>query len=62
MPNNRKQFLGPNAGSLRDPTSNAQEHGRNRNPPRYMEMGGFSSAKKGFAKNSRRLTKPGDTV
>ena len=62
MAQNRRQFLGPQAGSIRDPVSNAKEHGRNRNPPRYMEMGGFSSARKGFAKNDKRLTKPGDTV
>ena len=62
MADNRKKFLAPNAGTLRDPTSNAKEHGRMRNPPRYMEMGGFSSARKGFAKNDKRLTKPGDTV
>lgn len=62
MANGGRRFLAPNAGSLRDPTSNAKEHGRNRNPPRYLEMGGFSSARKGFAKNDKRLTKPGDTV
>jgi hypothetical protein len=60
MADNRKKFLGPNAGTLRDPTSNSLTHGRMRNPPRYMEMGGFSSAKKGFFKNDKKLTSPGD--
>jgi len=55
MADNRKKFLGPNAGTLRDPTSNAKEHGRMRNPPRFMEMGGFSSAQKGIKKNDKKL-------
>lgn len=62
MANRGRQFLAPNAGSLRDPTSNAKEHGRMRCPPRFMEMGGFSSARKGFSKNDKKLSKPGDTV
>jgi hypothetical protein len=55
MAENRKKFLGPNAGVLRDPTSNALEHGRMRNPPRFMEMGGFNGKTKGFHKNDKRL-------
>jgi hypothetical protein len=63
MADNRRKFLGPNAGTLRDPISNSKEHGRMRNPPRYMDdMGGWTSGKKGFARNDKRLTKPGDTV
>lgn len=60
MADNRKKFLGPNAGTLRDPTSNSKEHGRMRNPPRMMEMGGFSSTRKGFFKNDKKLTGTGD--
>jgi hypothetical protein len=59
---NRRRFLAPNAGTLRDPTSNAKEHNRNRNPPRFMEMGGASSAKKMINKNDKRLTGTGDVV
>jgi hypothetical protein len=62
MADNRRKFLGPNAGTLREPTSNAKEHGRMRNPPRMMEMGGFSSIKKGFYKNDKKLTGTGDVV
>jgi len=53
---NRKKFLGPNAGTLRDPTSNSLEHGRMRNPPRMMEMGGFDRTGKGFHKNDKKLS------
>jgi hypothetical protein len=59
---NRRRFLGPNSGVLRDPTSNAKEHNRNRNPPRFMTMGGASSARKMIQKNERRLTGTGDVV
>lgn len=59
MATNRKKFLGPNAGTLRDPTSNAKEHGRMRNPPRYAEIGGLSSAGKAIFKNGANLSKPG---
>lgn len=55
MAQSNRKFLGPNAGVLRDPTSNAKEHGRVRNPPRYMEMGGFSNGNKGFFKNDHKL-------
>ena len=62
MANNRKKFLGPNAGTLRDPTSNAREHGKMRNPPRLMEMGGWDSIRKGFHKNDKRLASVGASV
>lgn len=55
MADNRKKFLGPNAGTLRDPTSNEKRHGRMANPPRMMEMGGFDSTRKGFEKNDKKL-------
>lgn len=55
MADNRRKFLGPNAGTIRDPTSNALEHGRMRNPPRMMEMGGWDSTRKGFKKNDHKL-------
>lgn len=53
---NRRKFLGPNAGVLRDPTSNAKAHGRMMNPPRMMEMGGFDRTNKGFFKNDKKLS------
>ena len=62
MAMNTRKFLGPNAGSLRDPTSNALTHGRMANPPRMMEMGGFNSTKKGFSKNDKRLAPVGSSV
>jgi len=62
MADNRKKFLGPNAGTLRDPTSNDKRHGRMANPPRLMEMGGWDSTRKGFASNDKKLAKPGPSV
>lgn len=62
MADNRRKFLGPNAGTLRDPTSNQLEHGRMRNPPRMMEMGGFDSTKKGLHKNDKRIAPVGSSV
>lgn len=55
MADNRKKFLGPNAGTLRDPTSNEKRHGRVANPPRMMEMGGWDRTSKGFEKNDKKL-------
>lgn len=61
MADNRRKFLGPNAGTLRDPTSDAKEHGRMRNPPRYVQIGkGWQS--RGMSKNDKKLSKPGDTT
>ena len=62
MAQNRKRFLGPNSGTLRDPTSNALQHGRARNPPRMMEMGGWDNVRKGFFKNDKRLASVGESV
>lgn len=61
MPGNRQKYLGPNAGVIRDPTSNALEHGRMRNPPRYVEVGGRWQSRS-FHKNDKKLSKPGDTT
>jgi hypothetical protein len=46
---------------MRDPTSNAKEHGRMRNPPRYNEVGGRWQSR-GVSRNDKKLGKPGDTV
>jgi hypothetical protein len=62
MADQRKKFLGPNAGTLRDPTSNSLEHGRMRNPPRMMEMGGFDSTRKGMRKNDKKLSSVAGSV
>lgn len=62
MADNRKKFLGPNAGTIRDPTSNALDHGRVRNPPRLMEMGGWDNVRKGFFKNDKRLSPVASSV
>ncbi len=62
MADNRKKFLGPNAGTLRDPVTNEKAHGRMRNPPRFNEFGGFSSARKGVATNDAKLVKVGPSV
>lgn len=62
MADNRKKFLGPNAGTLRDPTNNSLEHGRMRNPPRMMEMGGFDSTRKGMKKNDHKLASVAGSV
>lgn len=62
MAQNRRKFLGPNAGTLRDPTSNALEHGRMRNPPRMMVMGGWDSTKKGMYRSDKRLSSVAGSV
>lgn len=62
MAANRKKFLGPNAGTLRDPVSNAQKHGKMVNPPRFPQFGGFSNSTKAISKNDMRLTSVGGSV
>lgn len=62
MADNRKKFLGPNAGTMRDPTSNSLEHGRMRNPPRMMVMGGWDTTRKGFKKSDKKLASVGNSV
>jgi hypothetical protein len=49
----------PSGRGMREPTSNRKENGRVVNPPRYPEMGGFSSAAKGFKRNDKSIRKPG---
>jgi hypothetical protein len=61
MASNRRQWLGPASYSMRDPTSNAKEHGRMRNVPRYNEVGGRWQSR-GVSRNDKKLGKPGDTV
>jgi len=58
---NRRQWLGPASYSMRDPLSNALNHGRMRNPPRYNEVGGLWQ-RRGVFRNDKKLGKPGDTV
>lgn len=52
----------PSSRGLRSPTSNEQMNGRVKNPPRYAEMGGFTSNRKGFKKNNMGIKTPGDTI
>lgn len=52
----------PSSRGMRNPTSNEKQNGRITNPPRFAEMGGFTSTRKGFKKNNMAIKKPGDTV
>lgn len=49
----------PSSRGRRDPVSNQQQNGQVVNPPRFAEMGGFTSARKGFKKNDKSIKKPG---
>ena len=51
----------PSSRGIRSPTSNEKNNGQIVNPPRMAEMGGFTSTRKGFAKNNMTIKKPGDT-
>lgn len=51
----------PSSKGMREPTSNEQNNGQVVNPPRYAEMGGFTSGRKGFKSNDKKIKKPGDT-
>ena len=51
----------PSSRGIRSPTSNEKQNGQIANPPRMAEMGGFSSTRKGFARNNMSIKKPGDT-
>jgi hypothetical protein len=62
MADNRRKFLGPNAGTIRDPTSNSLEHGRMRNPPRWMEMSTFMPGKPSFHANDKKLASVASSV
>lgn len=54
----------PGEKGRRDPTSNGQQNGRITNPPRYAEIGGMKSARKGFgeAPNNMRIVPPGGSA
>lgn len=52
----------PRKAPMRAPTSNEKANGRIMNPPRYPEIGGFTSAQKGFKNNNYKIRKPGDTI
>lgn len=52
----------PSGRGKRDPLSNEQNNGRVVNPPRYAEMGGMTSSRKGFKKNDKSIQKPGDAA
>jgi hypothetical protein len=60
MAQNRRKFLGPNAGTIRDPLSDSLEHGRMRNPPRTMEMSNFR--KNAMKKNDKKLASVAGSV
>lgn len=49
----------PTGRGMREPTSNQQQNGRIVNPPRYAEIGGFTSGQKGFKRNDKSIRKPG---
>ncbi len=49
--------------SIREPTDNSKEKGNIRNPPRFAELGGLSSAKvRGLARNEFSVRPPGSTI
>jgi hypothetical protein len=52
----------PGEAGRRDPTSNKQQNGRITNPPRYAEMGGYTSGRKGISANDKRIVLPGPSV
>lgn len=49
----------PKSARLRSPTSNAKENGPFVNPPRYPQLGGFTSAS-ATPKNGMAVKKPTD--
>jgi hypothetical protein len=52
----------PRRAPMRAPTSNEKQNGRIENPPRYPEIGGFTSAGRGFRNNRMKVRKPGDAA
>jgi len=49
--------------SIRQPTDNSKEKGNIRNPPRFAELGGLSSAKvRGLNRNEFSVKPPGATM
>lgn len=57
-----RELFKPSEKGKRDPVSNTQQNGRITNPPRFAQMGGFRSARRGMEKNQMGIKKPGDTV
>lgn len=51
-------YLKPSSKNFRQPTSNAKQNGNVMNPPRYPEIGGFTSAAKGPSKNGFSVKAP----
>ena len=58
------EYLKPSPKGKRDILSNSKSNGRILNPPRFAELGGLSSARKGGAmkKNNLTIKKPGDSA
>lgn len=46
MPAQRRLFMPADSLQIRDPLTNDKRHGNIMNPPRYMEIGGMTSANK----------------
>ena len=52
----------PREKGMRDPLDNNRRNGRVVNPPRYAQLGGLSSGKRGTVKNDMVIKKPGGTI
>ena len=50
-------FMRPSVSDPPKPTNSNMDRGKTRNPPTYLEMGGFTSASKGAKKNSKMQVK-----
>jgi hypothetical protein len=62
MPAQRRLFMPADSLEIRDPTSNDQKHGNVANPPRYMQIGGISSASaRGFEASGMDVRTPEST-
>jgi hypothetical protein len=49
--------------TIRQPTDNSKVKGNIRNPPRFAELGGFSSANvRGLSRNEFSVKPPGSTI
>ena len=58
-----RRFLAPTGNvRIRDVLSNGQIDGAVVSPPRYSDLGGLSSAKKGQKKNRYQIRKPGNVA
>lgn len=49
----------PTERGKRDPLSNEQQNGTVTNPPRYAQLGGLKSARRGVSRNMMTIKKPG---